>query len=126
MTKQRWPKFVNISENTINITTTTNLYGWIWLKIENKINIITTMNIDGWIWLKIQALCWSLYHFIFYFSVIFNPLMFVVVVIFIIFSIFSHIHPYFDQVHRLMFVGEKFRSCSNVKVPHCEIFSVKF
>ena len=41
-----------------------------------------------------------------WFLVIFNPLIFVVVVIFMIFSIFGHIH-------RLRFVVVNFQSCSN-------------
>ena len=42
------------------------------------------------------------------------------------YSIFGHIHPYFGQVQRLMFVGEKFQSCYNVDVRRCNIFLVKF
>ena len=32
------------------------------------------------------------------------------------------IHPYFGQVQRVMFVGEKFWSCSNINIRRCEIF----
>ena len=48
------------------------------------------------------------------------------VVIFILFSIFSQIHPYFGHTHTVLFVIEKFRSSSNINVCRCEIFSVKF
>ena len=39
---------------------------------------------------------------------------------------FGQIHPYFSQVQRLMFIGEKFWSCSNINVRRCEFFSFKF
>ena len=45
-----WPKI----KNRIDITTTTNKNGWIWPKIKNGINISTTTNMNGWIWLKID------------------------------------------------------------------------
>ena len=48
------------------------------------------------------------------------------IVIFIIFSIFGHIHPYFGQDQRLTFLDEKFRSNLPVNVLCSEIFSVKF
>ena len=40
--------------------------------------------------------------------------------------IFGHINLYLGQVQRWTFVGVKFWSSSNVKVRHCQIFSVKF
>ena len=46
----------------------------------------------------------------------------VFVVIFILFSIFGQIHPYFSQVRRLMLVGEKFWSCSNINIRRNKIF----
>ena len=51
-----------------------------------------------------------------------HTLMFVVVVIFILFSIFGQIHQFFGQVQRLMFVVVKFWSSSNVKVCCCQFF----
>ena len=54
-----------------------------------------------------------------------HTFMFVVVVIFILFSTFGQIYPYFGQVQRLMFVGEKFWSCSNINLRWCKKFSVK-
>ena len=53
-------------------------------------------------------------------------LMFIIVVIFILFSIFGQTHPFFGHVQRLMFDNVKFRSSSNVKVHRCQFFSVKF
>ena len=69
MTKWIWPKSVNMTEkltrtninmvnmtkNIINITTTTNINGWIWPKIESIINITTTSNINGTNWSVISS-----------------------------------------------------------------------
>ena len=51
-----------------------------------------------------------------------HMLMFVVVIIFILFSIFGQIHSFFGHVQRLMFVVVKFRSSSDVNVHHCQFF----
>ena len=43
-----------------------------------------------------------------------------------LFSIFGLIHTNFGQVRKLMFVGVKFRSCSNINVCQHEICLIKF
>ena len=92
---------------------------WIWQKsvnmTQNIINIITTTNIKGWVWPKIYRITKQLLYLQCYGS------FFTMWV-----STFGQIHPYFGQVRRLMLVGEKFRSCSNINVCWCEILSVKF
>ena len=88
---------VNMTENVITITTTTNVNGWIWPKIENIIYFrsYSTVNVRYYIFLN------SFFYL----------------------NIFGQIHPYFGQVRRLTFVGVNFWSCSNVKICRRQILT---
>ena len=117
MTEWIWSQLVNLTENIINITTTTNM---------NPVNLT-----ENWRYFLIL--------------VKFTWFMFVVVVIFILFLIFGQIHQvhhvhrsndinfflifgqiklYFGHFHTFMFVVVKFRSSSNVNVCRCQIQTV--
>ena len=109
MTKWIWPNFVNmteiftttivnilnLTEKIINIATRTNIFVWIWPKVEITIKIATTTNISVWIWPKINI------------AMIFGHIqldMLVVVELFLIFLIFSQTHSFLVMFYKLTFV----------------------
>ena len=69
-----------------------NMTKWIWLKLVNMTEKLTTMNVNFGTWPKIYFNC-----------------------ILIALEYDSHIHLYFGQVQKLMFVSVKFRSSSDIK-----------
>ena len=118
MTKWIWPNFVNmteiftttivnmlnLTEKIINIATRTNIFVWIWPKVEITIKIATTTNISVWIWPKIKITM--------IFGHIQLDMLVVIVELFLIFSIFSQTHLFSVMFNKLTFVVVSFRSTS--------------